>query len=514
MIAKTFSATVLGIDAHLIEVEVDVTVGMSVFNIVGLPDGTIKESRDRVLSAVNNSGFSFPVRRVVVNLAPAPLRKIGSGFDLPIALALLGTMGLFPPENLRRAMVVGELSLDGEIRPVRGILPVAVATRDHQLEQLILAKANEAEAAVVEGIRIVPVSTLSEVVQYLKGDLEITPVDYEPQSLFLQEQIHEEDFQDVKGQEHVKRALEVAAAGSHNLLMLGPPGSGKTMLARRMSTILPPLSFDEALECTKIHSIAGLIPSGKALISERPFRFPHHTISQAGLVGGGSIPSPGEISLSHNGVLFLDEFPEFPRATLELLRQPLEDGSLTISRAAMSLEFPCKFMLLASMNPCPCGYHGAPTGQGENRRECNCPPQQIQKYRAKISGPLLDRIDIHLTVPAVEYEKLAEAREGESSKNIRERVVRSRQIQQERFRNSSTRNNSGMTHKELESHAQLSDASRKMLEQAMTKMGLSARAYDRILKVARTIADLAELENIDTLQVAEAIQYRNLDRPI
>jgi len=514
VIAKTFSATVLGIDAHLIEVEVDVSYGLSFFNIVGLPDGTIKESRDRILSAVNNSGFSFPVRRVVVNLAPATLRKIGSGFDLPIALALLGTMGLFPPENLKRAMVVGELSLDGEIRPVRGILPVAVATRDHELEQLILPKANEAEAAVVEGISIVPVSTLSEVVRYLKGDLEITAADYDPQAVFSQEQLYEDDFQDVKGQEHVKRALEVAAAGSHNLLMLGPPGSGKTMLARRMSTILPHLSFDEALECTKIHSIAGLIPSGTALISQRPFRFPHHTISQAGLVGGGSIPGPGEISLSHNGVLFLDEFPEFPRATLELLRQPLEDGRLTISRAAMSLEFPCDFMLLASMNPCPCGYHGAPSGQGENRRECNCPPQQIQKYRAKISGPLLDRIDIHLTVPAVEYEKLAEARQGESSKNIRKRVVRARQIQEARFQNSTTRNNSGMKRRELESHAQLSDPSQKILEQAMTKMGLSARAYDRILKVARTIADLAEEQNIDTIHVAEAIQYRNLDRPI
>ena len=514
MIAKTFSATVLGIDAYLIEVEVDVSVGMSVFNIVGLPDNTIKESRDRILSAVNNSGYSFPVRRVVVNLAPASLRKIGSGFDLPIALALLGTMGLFPPENLSRAMVVGELSLDGEVRPVRGILPVALAAREHELEQLILPKANESEAAVVEGIRRVPVSTLSEVVKYLKGDLQITPLDYDPAEIFSQQQHFEEDFQDVKGQEHVKRALEVAAAGSHNLLMLGPPGSGKTMLARRMSTILPRLSFDEALECTKIHSIAGKLSSGTSLIAQRPFRFPHHTISQAGLVGGGGIPGPGEISLSHNGVLFLDEFPEFPRATLELLRQPLEDGKLTISRAAMSLEFPCDFMLLASMNPCPCGYHGAPSGHGRNRRECNCAPQLIQKYRAKISGPLLDRIDIHLTVPAVEYEKLAEARVGESSKNIRERVVRARQVQEQRFQNSSSRNNSGMNRKELGTHAELGDSSRKILQQAMTKMSLRAWAYDRILKVARTIADLAGEQKIDTPHVAEAIQYRNLDRPV
>jgi len=514
VIAKTFSATVLGIDAYLIEVEVDVSVGMSVFNIVGLPDNTIKESRDRILSAVNNSGYSFPVRRVVVNLAPAPLRKIGSGFDLPIALTLLGIMGLFPSENLSRAMVVGKLSLDGEIRPVRGILPVAVATREYELEQLILPKANKAEAAVVEGIRRVPVSTLSEVVQYLKGDLQITPLDYDPTEIFSKQQHFEEDFQDVKGQEHVKRALEVAAAGSHNLLMLGPPGSGKTMLARRMSTILPRLSFDEALECTKIHSIAGMLSSGTSLIAQRPFRCPHHTISQAGLVGGGDIPGPGKISLSHNGVLFLDEFPEFPRATLVLLPQPLEDGKLTISRAAMFLESPCDFMLLASTNPCLRGYHGAPSGQGENRRECNCVPQLIQQYRAKISGPLLDRIDIHLTVPAVAYEKLAEERQGESSKNIRERVVRARQVQEQRFLNSSSRNNSGMNRKELEIYAELADSSRKILQLAMTKMGLSARAYDRILKVARTIADLAGEQKIATPHVAEAIQYRNLDRPV
>ncbi len=514
MIARTYSATVLGIEAHLIEVEVDVSIGLVAFNIVGLPDGTIKESRDRVTAAVTNSGFTFPVRRIVVNLAPASLRKIGSGFDLPIALALLGALGHFPLECLERTMVIGELSLNGDIRPVRGILPVALAAKEHHYEQLILPKENEAEAAVVEEVERVPVGNLQEVVRFFQGDLAIASTPYDPRAVFNRKREYHQDFQDVKGQEHVKRALEVTAAGAHNLLMLGPPGSGKTMLARRLGSILPQLTFEEAIECTKIHSIAGLLTDDTPLIVHRPFRFPHHTISQAGLVGGGSIPGPGEISLAHNGVLFLDELPEFPRNVLELLRQPLEDRKLTIARAAMSLEFPCNFMLVTSMNPCPCGYHGHPVGQGDNRRECRCSPTLIQKYRARISGPLMDRIDLHLIVPAVEYEQLSDTRRGETSKTIRQRVVRARQIQAERFSNSPTRNNSGMSHMELEEYAQPSTASKKLLENAMSRMGLSARAYDRILKVARTIADLEEAENIDTTHVAEAIQYRNLDRPV
>ena len=355
--------------------------------------------------------------------------------------------------------------------------------------------------------------TLNEMVCYLQGQEEIQPTTFNPRRLFEERKVFREDFQDVKGQEHVKRALEVTAAGAHNLLMLVPPGSGKTMLARRLGTILPQLSFEEALECTKIHSIAGLLNDSTPLIVHRPFRFPHHTISQAGLVGGGSIPGPGEISLAHNGVLFLDELPEFPRTVLELLRQPLEDRRLTIARAAMSLEFPCDFMLVTSMNPCPCGFHGHPVGKGTSRRECRCTSTQIQKYRSRISGPLMDRIDLHLDVPAVDYEKLADSRRGESSKTIRERVMNARKKQEARFEGSPTHTNSGMSRQELETHAQPSEASKKLLENAMSRMGLSARAYDRILKVARTIADLEGEEAIDTPHVAEAIQYRNLDRP-
>jgi len=513
MIAKTHSATVLGVDAHCIDVEVDLSLGLSQFTIVGLPDGTIRESRDRILAALANSGFSLPIRKIVVNLAPAPLRKIGSGFDLPIAIALLGAAGLLPAETLAEYMMVGELSLDGQIKPVTGVLPMTIAAKAKGLRGLVLPKENEAEAAIVSNMQRVPVARLEELVGYFQGSVEIEQGRFDPKEWFQSHREDYEDLQEVKGQEQVKRALEIAAAGGHNLLMAGPPGSGKTMLARRMGSLLPALSFEEALECTKIHSITGLLHSDTPMLTERPFRSPHHTISSAGLVGGGTVPTPGEISLAHNGVLFLDELPEFSRNILELLRQPIEDRKLTIARAVMSLEFPCDFMLLAAMNPCPCGYAGSSVGEGKYRKECHCTPKQIERYRTRISGPLLDRIDLHVQVPAVDYAQLADTRRGESTATVRQRVEQARGVQRVRFRETPIRSNAHISSKFLEQYATPDAASRSLLENAITRMGLSARAYDRILKVSRTIADLADSENIQSAHVAEAIQYRVLDRP-
>ncbi len=504
MLSLVKSAAVLGIDAYVVDVEVDLALGLPMLNTVGLPDAAVKESKERVRAAVKNSGFDFPSRRITVNLAPADIKKEGSAFDLPMAVAILAASNLIPRKTLESYMLVGELSLDGRLKPVRGVLPMAVAARDKGFAAVLVPDANAGEAAVVDGIDIIPLSSLSQAVSFLRGEADIPPRQVDRQAIFTAHKQYDLDFVDVRGQSHAKRALEVASAGGHNLIMMGPPGSGKTMLAQRIVTILPEMSFEEAIETTKIHSVAGKM-DGKALVAVRPFRAPHHTISDAGLIGGGTIPNPGEVSLAHNGVLFMDEMPEFKKNALEVLRQPLEDGRVTISRALMSITYPSRFMLVAAMNPCPCGY------LGDQNKPCTCGPLEIRRYRSRISGPLMDRIDIHIEVPALKYKELTE-RPSESSEAVRERVNRARLVQFERFAGRSYYFNARMPNRDLERFAVLSEDCGRFLERVMQTLKLSARAYSRIIKVSRTIADLAGEPSITTKHLAEAVQYRSLDR--
>lgn len=507
MLIKVFGAAVQGISATVITIEVNCSRGIK-FLVVGLPDVSVKEGHERIVSAINENGFKFPRKQIVINMSPADIRKEGSAYDLPLAIGILAASESIKPDKLADYLMMGELSLDGKILPIKGALPIAIMAKENGYKGFILPRDNAKEAAVVEGIDVYGVESISEVTGFMNGELELEKTFVDIEKEFHQNQLSfEYDFSDVKGQESVKRALEVAAAGGHNIIMIGAPGSGKSMMAKRMPSILPPFTTDEALETTKIHSVAGKLEDNISIMTHRPFRAPHHTISNVAMVGGGAFPQPGEISLAHNGVLFLDELPEFNRSVLEVMRQPLEDRAITISRARFSIDYPASFMLVSAMNPCPCGYYNHPD------RECVCKPGTVQKYLNKISGPLLDRIDIHIEIVPVPFEKISERSLSENSKEISKRVIKARKIQIERFKDTpGVYNNAQMNSKLLNKYAVPDEAGLRLLKTAMERLSLSARAYDRILKVSRTIADLDDSKDIKSIHIAEAINYRNLDR--
>ena len=507
MLIKTYGSAVFGVNAATITIEVNVDRGAQLA-IVGLPDSAIKEAQQRIRAALSNSGYDLPVRNITINMAPADLRKEGTAYDLPLAVGLLAATEAFSSERLEHYIMMGELSLDGSLRPIRGSLPIAIQAQKEGFKGIILPTVNAEEAGIVEGFEVYGVNHIGEVIGFFTEKTALQRVVMDARQEFSKQQlISSVDFLDVKGQENIKRAFEIAAAGGHNVILIGPPGAGKTMLAKRLSTVLPPLSLEEALETTKIHSVAGRLKQSGGLIQQRPFRAPHHTISDVALVGGGSFPQPGEISLAHNGVLFLDELPEFKRTVLEVMRQPLEDRNITISRSKFSIEYPASFMLVASMNPCPCGYYNHPD------KDCVCGPGVVQKYLNKVSGPLLDRIDIHIEVTPVSFNELSGRPGGDSSERIRERVITARKLQQLRFHEKPGMNcNAQMDSKLLKEHCVIDESGKRLLATAMERLKLSARAYDRILKVARTIADLSASERIESQHLAEAIQYRSLDR--